>query len=187
MILYTNNLKKTINLMDQFEALDENLLKKYKFLEIKNAFEIISPEYGKFGVDMFIQRDDKDYCAYEIDTSNTYDFDHYSTDISITMTEFIQYMYNGVFYLGTHHNSVCNIILNEIKSTIEYRLSWNDDLLDEDIIEVNLLSPIKFRAQNSSNRSGYGSVYHNGLLSYQGTLYGETNDYIIANIRLVIS
>lgn len=46
--------------------------------------------------------------------------------------------------------------------------------------------PYLLRAQNSSNRMGYGNVYYQDVLMYEGTLYGETTDYCIVGIRLNI-
>ncbi len=43
-------------------------------------------------------------------------------------------------------------------------------------------SPYLLRAQNSSNRTGYGSEYNGYDLVYQGTLYGETTKYAFVGI-----
>lgn len=45
-------------------------------------------------------------------------------------------------------------------------------------------TPIKFNAQTSQNRTGYGSEYNNGELVYQGTLYGETTQFAIIGVIL---
>ena len=44
-------------------------------------------------------------------------------------------------------------------------------------------SPYLLRAQNSGNRTGYGTIYHYDELVHQGTLYGETTDYAIIGIQ----
>lgn len=49
-------------------------------------------------------------------------------------------------------------------------------------------SPIKLRAQNSGNRTGYGTIYDwsysKNQPSFQGTLYGETTDYKIVGLYI---
>lgn len=42
---------------------------------------------------------------------------------------------------------------------------------------VYFSKPFLLRAQNSKNRSGYGSMYNGDTLVYEGTLYGETTNY----------
>ncbi len=48
--------------------------------------------------------------------------------------------------------------------------------------------PFRLRAQNSGNKSGYGSIwdwsYGVGEMVYKGTLYGETTDYVFAGIYI---
>lgn len=48
--------------------------------------------------------------------------------------------------------------------------------------------PFRLRAQNSGNRSGYGSrwdwSYGVGEMVYEGTLYGETTDYVFAGVYI---
>ncbi len=48
--------------------------------------------------------------------------------------------------------------------------------------------PFRLRAQNSGNRSGYGSRWDwsdgVGEMVYEGTLYGETTDYVFAGVYI---
>ena len=48
--------------------------------------------------------------------------------------------------------------------------------------------PYRLRAQNSGNRTGYGSEWDwtdgIGTMVYEGTLYGETTDYIFAGVYI---
>ena len=46
-------------------------------------------------------------------------------------------------------------------------------------------NPMFLKAQNSMNRSGYGTYYNNrGELVQQGTLYGETTYYLVTGFIL---
>lgn len=42
--------------------------------------------------------------------------------------------------------------------------------------------PYIIKAQASHNRTGYGSKYYQDILIEQGTLYGETDEYVISKI-----
>lgn len=48
--------------------------------------------------------------------------------------------------------------------------------------------PYRLRAQNSGNREGYGTEwdwsYGVGTIMHEGTLYGETTDYVIAGVYI---
>lgn len=46
-------------------------------------------------------------------------------------------------------------------------------------------TPFILRAQNSLNRTGYGWEWEWGNLIREGTLYGETNNYVIAGIIIL--
>lgn len=45
---------------------------------------------------------------------------------------------------------------------------------------------VVLNAQNSKNRSGYGNEYYRDELIYEGTLYGETTEYVITGFDLMI-
>lgn len=49
-------------------------------------------------------------------------------------------------------------------------------------MEILFEKPYLLRAQNSGNRTGYGSEYNGYDLVYQGTLYGETTKYAFVGI-----
>ena len=49
---------------------------------------------------------------------------------------------------------------------------------------IRFTKPYLLRAQNSSNRTGYGSEYNGYDLVYQGTLYGETTRYAFVGVML---
>lgn len=48
--------------------------------------------------------------------------------------------------------------------------------------EIIFTKPYLLRAQNTSNRTGYGSEYNGDFLVHQGTLYGETTRYAFVGV-----
>ena len=48
--------------------------------------------------------------------------------------------------------------------------------------EIIFETPFLLRAQNSSNRTGYGNEYNGYDLVYEGTLYGETTKYAFIGV-----
>lgn len=58
-----------------------------------------------------------------------------------------------------------------------------EKLCDGKEIIFNL--PYLLRAQNSSNRTGYGNIYNGESLVYEGTLYGETTSYVFAGAKII--
>ena len=88
-------------------------------------------------------------------------------DIEITMTEL--------------KNRKCLRLFRAIKEQIE-------EIKEYEKIEVGkvyvLENPIILNAQNSRNRSGYGNRYNGYELIRQGTLYGETTEYLITGFIL---
>lgn len=102
------------------------------------------------------------------------------TGESVTFTELKQYA-KKTYDLGEERENdrfyaLLNLINNTVKKVDKINLP-----IEENII---LESTFQFRAQNSYNRTGYGSEYSGGDLVYEGTLYGETTTYIISGIRL---
>ena len=85
----------------------------------------------------------------------------------ITMTEFKQ---NFTKKLVQHAN---NEILNNMKN--KAFIGKQDFMFNKCFL---------LRAQNSTNRTGYGNVYNGEDLVYAGTLYGETTSYVFAGVRL---
>lgn len=49
-------------------------------------------------------------------------------------------------------------------------------------MEILFEEPYLLRAQNSSNRTGYGREYNGSDLVWQGTLYGETTEYAFVGV-----
>lgn len=53
----------------------------------------------------------------------------------------------------------------------------------KDVKEIVFSKPYHLRAQNSSNRTGYGSIYEGDYLVHEGTEYGETTDYAFVGLE----
>lgn len=70
-------------------------------------------------------------------------------------------------------------LIQYINSQIEKALNGQKIKEPEEIL---FDTPYLLRAQNSSNRTGYGSEYNGYDLIYQGTLYGETTEYAIVGV-----
>ncbi len=86
---------------------------------------------------------------------------------NITMTEFKQKEWNGLIDYANKEITKKSKI-SELKEN------------EEVIFEV----PFLLRAQNSSNRTGYGNEYCGEELIYEGTLYGETTSYVFVGVKL---
>lgn len=85
----------------------------------------------------------------------------------ITMTDFkIQ---RGNYGLLIKH------VESEVSKAKEKAILAKDD-------EIIFETPFLLRAQNSSNRTGYGNEYNGYDLVYEGTLYGETTKYAFIGV-----
>ena len=89
---------------------------------------------------------------------------------SITMTDFKQ----GYTRALTSHAK------EEIRKQIE---ETQTQIKDGDIILFEV--PFLLRAQNSSNRTGYGNIYNGEDLVHEGTLYGETTNYAFVGAKMI--
>ncbi len=69
---------------------------------------------------------------------------------------------------------------NYVESQVSQHLKKHGTLPDELMFDI----PFLLRAQNSSNRTGYGSEYNGYDLVYQGTLYGETTKYAFVGVSM---
>ena len=89
---------------------------------------------------------------------------------SITMTNFKQ---------GYTRSLIAHAKEEIRKATEENKLQLHDGK------EIMFSSPYLLRAQNSSNRTGYGNIYNGESLIYEGTLYGETTSYAFVGVKII--
>ena len=69
------------------------------------------------------------------------------------------------------------IFLNTMHTMEQNKQDFSGKILFDPAVVLN--------AQNSKNRSGYGNEYYRDELIYEGTLYGETTEYVITGFDLV--
>lgn len=69
------------------------------------------------------------------------------------------------------------IFLNSMHTMEQNKQDFSGKILFDPAVVLN--------AQNSKNRSGYGNEYYRDELIYEGTLYGETTEYVITGFDLV--
>lgn len=143
---------ETIKLMDEFEKRNESHKKIYTTLKLVNVFCIQKGEQ-LFWISLYIQRKPKEIACIES---------------SLTFSDLKKNMLGKVF---TVDNSKDYRVLEEVFYGSE---TFNSISKEKYVFP----KPVKFNAQNSSNRSGYGNKYYGENLIYEGTLYGETTDYM---------
>lgn len=149
----------TIKIMDEFESEDRELRKRYMSLELCDVF-CIKYRRKLYWVSLIIQRKPKEQqCIPSL----------------LTFTNLKNKLLERVFTLDDEGSYK---IVSEIFKGI--RRNWQCEAND---IEVVFPIPVQFNAQNSSNRSGYGNRYYGEELVYEGTLYGETTDYMFVGAK----
>jgi hypothetical protein len=103
-------------------------------------------------------------------------------------------VYNFIVERLNGRESIGNITMTEFKKGLSYSLQIYaqeeikkqlQDAKRKSGMEIIFEKPYLLRAQNSSNRTGYGSEYNGYDLVYQGTLYGETTNYAFVGVILV--
>ena len=150
---------RTVKIMDEFESKDDNLKKKYSSLELCDIFCI---KYRKrvYWISLIIQRKPKEQQCIQS---------------SLNFTNLKNKLLERVFTLDDEGS--CKIVSEIFKGIRE---NWQCEAND---IGVVFPIPVQFNAQNSSNRSGYGNRYCGEELVYEGTLYGETTDYMFVGAK----
>ena len=149
---------RTVKIMEEFESQDDNLKKKYSSLELCDIF-CIKYRRKLYWVSLIIQRKPKGQKC---------------TQSSLTFTD-LKKLLDQVFTLADEGSyKIVSELFKEIKR------NWQCESND---IEVVFPIPVQFNAQNSSNRSGYGNRYCGEELVYEGTLYGETTDYMFVGAK----
>ncbi|WP_022755885.1 hypothetical protein [Butyrivibrio fibrisolvens] len=80
-----------------------------------------------------------------------------------------------------YSGDLCNHVKAEVTSDVIKKYSGKKEIYYFD-------KPFRLRAQNSGNRTGYGSIwewsYGGGEMVHEGTLYGETTDYVFAGVYI---
>lgn len=135
-------------------------------VQIMDEFESLTPE-GYYKYERLILKDSLFYCdtyfSYIIERRNGRD---YVGDI--TMTE----LKNGDGWDLSSYAEEAIDRHNKRKKTTKFRPKT----------EVMFKKPYHLRAQTSANRTGYGNIYEGYDLVLEGTLYGETTDYLIVGV-----
>lgn len=149
----------SIKIMDEFESRDENYNKKYDTLELTDLFCI---QYRKklYWISLLLQRMPKNISYI---------------DSSLTFTDMKKLLLEMVFTVNKKDSyKVLHEVFEGIKGVCK---------IDSKETKYIFPVPVKFNAQNSGNRSGYGNRYYGEDLVYEGTLYGETTDYMFIGAK----
>lgn len=146
----------TLPLMDEFESKNDAGKKNYDALLLTDVFCI---KYYKklYWVSLIVKRKPKDVECIKS---------------SLTFTDLRKYLLERVFTVQNRKDfKILKALFDEVKNN-------NLSESDKDMVRYDFSVPVKFNAQNSSNRSGYGNRYCGEELVYEGTQYGETTDYM---------
>ena len=158
---------RSLATMDEFGERDENYKYVYDKLLLTKVFRINYDERN-YWVNLSLERKAEGMKV---------------TEESITFTELKSYAKSTYYmeYMDSKRETkgfyaLINLINETLIETMQGELPTEEN--------ISLRLPFRFRAQNSSNRMGYGSIYSHGNQVYQGTLYGATTEYIISSICL---
>lgn len=156
---------KTLKLMDEFETLNDDMTKKYDTLLLDRVIYIYKDSIYKCG--LYIQR-----MPIEMKTAKEKEY----IESTMTFTDFKKYVAEREFPMRECDYSLQRVITESIPY-VNFRDNSSKDYFFQ--------FPVQFNAQNSSNRTGYGSEYIGGCCVYEGTLYGETTTYMVVGLKLV--
>lgn len=93
--------------------------------------------------------------------------------------------YDGDVTITNYKTGMPYDLRERCNEAIEEFLDYS--ILEEGDSEVVLFDiPYRLRAQNSGNRTGYGSEYNGYDLVHQGTLYGETTEYAFVGVEVFV-
>lgn len=166
--------KKKLDELEEYQTLpiEERTLEIYitektKTVSIMDEFERITEsgfrKYDRMIIKSFVWVPDVGFCQMVLERMPRKE--EYVGDI--TMTDFKK------------HND------DELRSYINSEMKYykkNNKCQKGDYIPFR--KPYLLRAQNSTNRTGYGNEYNGYGLVYQGTLYGETTNYAFTGFVL---
>lgn len=168
------NLERRKNALINYEnnkSIEDRTLRKYigrdtKTVSLMDQFESLTEE----GFQKYVRIIDTGVYTYSKDKGFQFIIERlngreYSGDIS--MTDYKNFR-NANLYAKAK---------NQIKRYLN-----SNEVNPEGNIEIMFDKPYRLRAQNSNNRSGYGSIYDGSDLIRQGTLYGETTSYAVVGI-----
>jgi hypothetical protein len=159
LIVQICNDTKTIALMDEFERRDEDWNKIYTALVLSDVF-LIQYRRKFYFVSLVLKRMPQNATCLSS---------------GLTFTAFKTMFCDKVFSLSDRGSNILS------KSCVEgVQKTFHPDVQE---MRYEFPTPIRFNAQNSGNRSGYGSRYRWGEPVYEGTLYGETTDYMFTEAR----
>lgn len=151
---------RTVALLDQFESRNADGTKTYETLLLKDVF-CIKYENHLWWVGLQLKRKPQNVeCV----------------DSSLTFTKLKKDILEHVFSEATPDSYR---IIQAVFSCI----SLIPNFADIPNVSVQFDKPVKFNAQNSSNRCGYGNRYWRDELVHEGTLYGETTDYMFVGAQ----
>lgn len=150
---------RTLRIMDEFESEDSEHNKRYTSLELSDIFCVMYCGM-LYRVSLIVQRKPKEQQC---------------VSSSLTFTDLKKRLSERIFTLNDEDSYE---IVSELFKGI--RQNWKSDASN---IEVVFPIPVQFNAQNSSNRSGYGNKYYGEELVSEGTLYGETTDYMFVGAK----
>lgn len=174
------------NKLSEIEKL-ENELNEYKKRPVaeRTMSTYISKTSATINImDRFEDKNEKGFKKYDrMVVKNIYHYnDDYSFNLiierkgdkatvgSITMTD---------FKLGQSRSLITHAKEEIRKATEENKTQLSDGK------EIMFNLPYLLRAQNSSNRTGYGNIYNGESLVYEGTLYGETTSYAFTGVIII--
>ena len=150
---------QTISLMDKFESRNEDHQKIYDTLELIDLF-LVNYRNHYYKVSLSVQRKPRDLKCIES---------------SLTFTDLKKELLDKWFYLKDKDSFK---IVHEVYEGL--KKVWNSK---DKTVSYPLPTPVMFNAQNSGNRCGYGNIYYGEDLICEGTLYGETTDYMFVEVK----
>lgn len=156
---YVYKTSGSIKIMDEFESTNNKNEKIYDTLELQDLFFIMYRK-RRYSISLLVQRKNYDQkCIYS----------------SLTFTDMKKEILNYHFFIEDKNSyKVIHETFEGIKN------NWNSK---ESETLYQFPVPVQFNAQNSSNRCGYGNQYCGEELVWEGTLYGETSDYIFVGAK----
>lgn len=150
---------KSIQLMDEFESYNDQHVRKYDTLMFKSIF-MVAYDNKRYRISLFLQRKpDNLKCIYSL----------------LTFTELKKLYVNRSFTIEQRDEFE---VLDEVFKGIK-----RVNLSEQSYYDYFFQRPVLFNAQNSSNRFYFGSTWCGGECVEEGTLYGETTEYVFIGAR----